>query len=131
MRESPLLRIFGWVSCFHRWRLRRESDFDCDTSGSEREISVEIDFTRLRKGLGLRVEPSLSSSSVERDLTRLARGLWVGEEGPGERKLGPVAEQLPREPGDEGERGTWKAWECNFLSSSTESCLSLERDIEG
>lgn len=74
VRESPLLRVFDWVSCFHRWRLRRESDFDCDTSGSEREISVEIDFTRLRRGLGLREEPSLGSSSVERDLTRLARG---------------------------------------------------------
>lgn len=40
VRESPLPRVIGWVSCFHRWRLRRESDFDCDTSGSEREIGL-------------------------------------------------------------------------------------------
>lgn len=104
---------------------------DWDTSGSDLESSVEIDLTRLSRGLALRVEPSLSSSSVDRDLTRLARGRWLGEDGPGERKLGPMLEQLPREPGDEGERGTWGVWDCKPLSSSTESCLSLEREMEG
>lgn len=131
VRESPLLRVLGWVSCFHKWRLRRESDLDCETSGSEREISVEIDLTRLRRGLGLRVEPSFGSSSVERDLTRLARGRWLGEGGPGDKKLAPEVEQFPREPGDDGERGTWKAWDCDCPSSSSEGVFSLESDIDG
>lgn len=114
-----------WASCLRRCRLRRESDLDWDTSGSLREISVEMDLTRLSRGRGFKVDDDDGgSSSVERDFTRLVtRGRCEGEEDDawlGDRNPGmddEAAEMSPREPGEEGEWETWKAGRPQSLSS--------------
>lgn len=59
--------------------LSLESDLDSDTSVSKREISVEMDLTKLNKGWDLRDGPSWDSISVERDFTKLIEGLGLCE----------------------------------------------------